>query len=89
MCTPNDLGGPRSGQLDGRCSDSGNSVGVPNGVACYDGSSTGAEAVYLCNDGYQLEGEGRRLCQMDGMWNGSVPTCGPVITPPGAGMTHS
>ena len=71
------------GQLDGRCSDYGNSVVVFNGVVCYDGTSTGAEAVYLCNDGYQLEGEGRRVCQRDGMWNGSVLMCEPIISPPG------
>jgi len=80
-CAPSDLGGSQMGQLDGRCSDYGNSVVVSNGVACYNGTSTGAEAVYLCNDGYQLEGEGRRVCQRDGMWNGSVPTCIPAVPP--------
>ena len=63
-------------QLDERCSNNYvASVEIPNGVVCYDGSSTGAEAVYFCNDGYQLEGERRRVCQSDGLWNGSVPTC--------------
>jgi len=81
-CAPSDLGGSQMGQLDGRCSDYGNSVVVSNGVACYDGTSTGAEAVYFCNDGYQLEGEGTRVCQRDGMWNGSVLTCIPATTPP-------
>ena len=86
-CVPSELGGSQMGQLDQRCGNNyASSVEIPNGVVCYNGSSTGAEAVYFCNDGYQLEGEGRRVCQSDGLWNGSVPTCDLIISTPTTGM---
>lgn len=86
-CVPSDLGGSQMDQLDERCGNNyAASVEIPNGVVCYDGSSTGAEAVYFCNDGYRLEGERRRVCQSDGLWNGSVLTCDIITSTPPTSM---
>lgn len=86
-CVPSELGGSQMGQLDERCGGNyASSVDIPNGVVCYNGSSTGAEAVYFCNDGYRLEGERRRVCQSDGLWNGSVATCDLIISTPTTSM---
>lgn len=32
-------------------------------------------AEYRCNSGYQIKGPERRMCQLDGTWDGSEPTC--------------
>ena len=34
------------------------------------------EAIYTCDTGYKLIGENTRICQPNGNWTGSVPTCG-------------
>ena len=51
------------------------SVIIPNGVACYNGDSSGSVAIYQCTKGYILLGNSQRICQSDGNWNGSVPRC--------------
>ena len=35
----------------------------------------GSQVRYSCNPGYELLGVERRICQADGTWTGSVPTC--------------
>ena len=35
----------------------------------------GTKAVYSCNDGFELVGDRKRLCQGDGTWYGEAPTC--------------
>ena len=35
----------------------------------------GTKAVYSCDDGFELVGDRKRLCQYDGTWDGEVPTC--------------
>jgi hypothetical protein len=35
----------------------------------------GAKASYYCSSGYALRGEATLLCQEDGTWSGSTPTC--------------
>ncbi len=38
----------------------------------------GAEADYLCNDGFLLVGAATRICQVDGTLAGAAPLCNPV-----------
>ena len=56
-----------------------NSSSISNGVVCYNETTEGSRAVYICDDGYNLmEGnEATRVCQSDGNWNGSIPKCIP------------
>ena len=64
------------------CADRGfvNSAFISDGVVCYNGTT---RADYICNDGFVLGGnEATRVCQSDGMWNGSIPQC----IPEGSGM---
>ena len=35
----------------------------------------GTRAVYSCNDGFELVGDRKRLCDYDGTWDGEAPTC--------------
>lgn len=35
----------------------------------------GSQAVYSCNGGFEISGNGVRDCQPDGTWSGSEPTC--------------
>ena len=39
------------------------------------GTTFGQTATYSCNTGYNLVGDSTRMCQADGMWSGSEPTC--------------
>ena len=59
------------------CTDRGlaNSSSISGGVVCYNGTTVGSRAVYICNDGFILvEGdEATRICQSDANWNGSIP----------------
>ena len=57
----------------------------PNGLVCVTGSEVGSVATYLCNDGYTLEGGVERMCESDGKWNASMPTCKEV---PGDGILN-
>ena len=52
---------------------------ISGGVVCYNGTIEGSRAVYICNSGFVLmEGnEETRVCQSDGIWNGSIPQCIP------------
>jgi len=48
----------------------------PNGgQVTRDGSSFGSQANYSCSEGYVLNGNTTRVCQGDGQWSGSEPTC--------------
>ena len=46
-----------------------------NGAVIWTGLTTGSNAVYTCNTGYQLSGERIRTCMSNGMWSGQEPTC--------------
>ena len=35
------------------------------------------EAVYECEDGFELSGGATRKCQIDGEWSGDAPECDP------------
>ena len=46
-----------------------------NGQVTIVGSGIGAPATYSCNTGYILRGVVSRVCQVNGQWSGSAPTC--------------
>lgn len=39
------------------------------------GTIVGSEAVYTCNEGYDLDGVEVRVCTSDGTWSDEEPTC--------------
>ena len=39
------------------------------------GLQVGHTATYSCDSGFILQGQGARVCQVDGNWSGSAPTC--------------
>jgi CUB/sushi domain-containing protein len=41
------------------------------------GTTFGASASYSCDPGYGIVGGASRMCQADGTWSGSAPTCAP------------
>ena len=61
LCTP--LDDPTNGMI--QCS---GEDGIPfEGDTC----------IYLCNEGYVINGGATRECLSDGTWSGSEPTCEP------------
>ncbi len=49
---------------------------IENGVVCYGSTNPGLTAQYVCDSGYQLDGDSeRRECQTDGQWSLPVPEC--------------
>ncbi len=52
-----------------------------NGIIFLETTVFGSVANYSCNNSdHQLVGDAVRICQANGTWNGSAPTCGePVI----------
>jgi len=60
-----------------RCADRGfvNSSSISGGVVCYNETTAGSVARYICNDDFVLMENGARVCQSDGNWNGSIPQC--------------
>ena len=76
-CNKADLTG-QSGTLNtSRCGNRGfvNSSTISNGVVCYNETTAGSRAIYICNDGFNLMGTEARFCQSDGSWNGTIPLC--------------
>ena len=49
-------------------------------------SATGSEAVYICDNGFDQDGAETRVCQSDGVWNGSILQCLPNLE--NQGTTH-
>ena len=39
------------------------------------GTTFGQTATYSCNTGYSLVGNSTQMCQADGLWTGSAPSC--------------
>ena len=56
---------------------------IPNGMLCYTGLTPGSTATYSCDKGYELNGSSVLVCQANGLWNGTGPTCMEL------GMCHS
>ena len=54
-----------------------NKASISGGAVCYNETSAGSKAVYVCNGGLVLMGNKTRVCQRDGHWNGSIPQCIP------------
>ena len=51
-----------------------------NGVVTFPSNLEGSMATYTCNNGYELVGEGSRMCERNpstlfGVWSGIEPTC--------------
>ena len=44
-------------------------------VSHFNGTTFRQTATYSCNTGYNLVGDNARMCEVDGMWSGSEPTC--------------
>ena len=78
-CNEADLTDDNGTVNTGRCAGRGfvNSLTISDGVVCYNGTTAGSMAIYICNDGFALVGGEPRVCQSDGMWNGSIPQCIP------------
>ena len=74
-----DLGITTGGRtVDPRCTARGfvDSSSFSGGVVCYNGSTVGSTAVYICNDSFILmEGDEERTCESNTMWNGRTPQC--------------
>ena len=62
-----------------QCADGGfaNTLPIPSGMVCYNRTTTGSEAVYICDEGFHQDGAATRVCQSGGVWNGSIPQCLP------------
>ena len=53
-----------------------------NGTVSVDANTVGSQANYSCNEGYVPNDTTTRVCQADGQWSGSEPTCegwGPMM----------
>lgn len=46
-----------------------------NGNVTWFGLTSGSEAIYTCDSGYQLTGYDYRICLDTGMWSGQAPNC--------------
>ena len=50
--------------------------GVPNnGFKTGASYKFGSKVTYRCNTGYELSGPEMRMCQSDGQWSGTLPSC--------------
>jgi len=48
---------------------------ISNGAVTTLSLAIGAEAIYSCDEGYQLSGNARRVCSKGGLWSGVEPYC--------------
>ena len=47
----------------------------PNAARIFSQTTFNSIVMYTCNTNYMLSGEAMRICQADGTWSGSLPTC--------------
>ena len=52
-----------------------------NGMVAMTASTFDSTANYSCIGGYELVGNSQRICQADGQWSGSEPTCSKLQLP--------
>ena len=78
-CNESDLGftAAQDGMVDSKCAERRyvRSSHFSDGVVCYNGTTAMSEAIYICDDNFNLMGEATRVCQSDGNWNGRTPQC--------------
>ena len=85
-CTVTDLrlGGSeivvRGGTVDQRCIDRGfaSNISIAGGIVCYSQTMARSRAVYVCDNNTQAN-DVIRVCQNDGTWNGTIPSCPGII----------
>ena len=71
-CAPNDVG----------------SLRIPHGVICYNGTSVGSVASYVCDDGYQVSAtNNQQTCLVNGNWEGDILIC--IEPQPGLLFTYT
>ena len=72
-----------SNETNQTCQEIVNSVSISpgTGVVCYNGTSVGSTAIYIyiCNHSNQTNVV-TRVCQSNGTWNGTIPSCPGIIT---------
>ncbi|XP_065179368.1 sushi, von Willebrand factor type A, EGF and pentraxin domain-containing protein 1-like [Sycon ciliatum] len=54
---------------------------IPNGIALFSAVRYEAILTYICNPGYNLEGQASAACQADGRWSFSSPKCTQITCP--------
>ena len=66
--------------VDPRCSarEFMSNTSIVDGVVCYNGTTAESRAVYICNNITQAN-DVTRVCQRDGTWNGTIPSCPGII----------
>lgn len=73
-----DLGNAAQTEIEyAMCRSSTSKASISGGAVCYNETTVGSKAVYICNDGLVLVGNKTRVCQKDGSWNGNMPQCIP------------
>lgn len=52
---------------------------IPGGSVIVTGNSQGDVAVYMCSQGYKIQGTNVRKCQANGQWSSTVPNCAGIV----------
>ena len=70
----------RGGTVDQRCIDRGfaSNISIAGGIVCYSQTMARSRAVYVCDNNTQAN-DVTRVCQRDGTWNGTTPSCPGII----------
>ncbi|XP_076346234.1 sushi, von Willebrand factor type A, EGF and pentraxin domain-containing protein 1-like isoform X1 [Tachypleus tridentatus] len=53
-------------------------LSVDHGEITAPDTTYSSTAIYSCMVGYELNGSKQRICQQDGLWSGSEPSCEPI-----------
>lgn len=48
---------------------------IVNGEVVVAGNTVGSIAMYICNQGFTLVGDSRRMCKANGLWSPAKPFC--------------